>query len=131
MAPGEFCIALDDLEVPACANSRMSSPSTPENRREMEKLAVRILCAHAPESSIKKESEFLLRGYKWHDPICQAVYDAVLALPGASPEKLRELLPPKLTRLGFPDVDWEEFFTPHVLSRDDALALLHRMSFGS
>lgn len=69
----------------------------------------------------------LLRSYHWQAQLHQAIFDALSSIPSDDPAILRQLLPAKLTRMGFPDVEWDEFFTPLSLSRDKAIALVRRM----
>ncbi len=101
-----------------------------ERRRtnpDLEKLVLRVLCLGTPQGPVKEALMPLLRKYHWGAQLHQAIFNALAALPSDDPAILRQLLPAKLTRLGFPDVEWEEFFAPHSFSREDSLALARRM----
>lgn len=90
-------------------------------------MALRVICLGTPEGSVKEIGKSLLRDYHWSNALHQAIWNALYSLPSENPETLRQLLPARLTRLGFPDVEWEEFFAPHSLSKDEAIALMRRM----
>lgn len=94
---------------------------------ELERLAIRVLCQGTPQGSVREIVIPLLRDYRWQSPLHQAVFKALVAIPSDDLSVLRDLLPAKLTRMGFPDVEWEEFFAPHSLSRDESLVLVRRM----
>lgn len=72
----------------------------------------------------------LLRNYRWRVQLHQVIFNALASIPSDGPALLRQLLPAKLTRLGFPDVEWEEFFAPVSLSRDETIALVRRLEAG-
>jgi hypothetical protein len=44
------------------------------------------------------------------DPKHRVVFEALTALPGRQPSALREQLPAQATRMGFPDVNWQNYF---------------------
>ncbi|HUZ47056.1 MAG TPA: hypothetical protein VMW54_10510 [Terriglobia bacterium] len=93
-----------------------------------EMMALRAFCMGAPQGSIRNVGKSLLANYRWQNVFHEAMWKALLSSPSENPQILRQLLPAKLTRLGFPDVDWEEFFAPHQMSRDDAINLMRRMT---
>jgi len=97
----------------------------------LEKLVLHLMCAGTPHGPVKSVMTPLLRGYVWQSELHHAIFDALAAAPSGKPSILRQLLPAKLTRMGFPDVEWEELFAPQGLSRDEALALVRRMLSGS
>ena len=72
----------------------------------------------------------LLRSYTWQSTLHKAIFDAIASTPSDSPEVLRQLLPAKLTRMGFPDVEWEGLFSPLSMSGEEAIALARKMVGG-
>ena len=94
---------------------------------ELEKQVLRVLCAGTSQGSVKESLIPLLRSYRWHDQLHEVIFKALAAIPSDDPFILRQLLPSKLTRMGSPDVEWEEFFAPHPLSNEESLALVRRM----
>jgi hypothetical protein len=97
---------------------------------DREKLILRALCLGTPQGPIKGVAMPLLGEYHWHAQLHQVIYGALAAIPTDDPAALRQLLPAKLTRMGFPDVEWEEFFAPHSLSREESIALARQMLAG-
>ena len=97
----------------------------------VEKLALHLMCAGTPQGPVKSALTPLLRGYPWKSHIHHAIFNALAAIPSDDPAVLRQLLPAKLTRMGFPDVEWEELFAPQELSSDEALAVVHQLLAGS
>ena len=72
----------------------------------------------------------LLRGYRWKSTLHHAIFNAIESIPSDNSEVLRQLLPAKLTRMGFPDVEWEELFAPPSMSGEEAIALARKMVGG-
>jgi hypothetical protein len=94
---------------------------------QLEQLALRLLCTGTLQGSVKDALVPLLRDYCWQRQLHLVIFNALAAIPSDDPATLRQLLPAKLTRMGFPDIEWEESFAPHSLSRDEAIALVSSM----
>jgi hypothetical protein len=75
--------------------------------------------ANAPTTATAKRAAILaqLRTHRWQDPEHRVVFEALTMLPGREAAELREQLPAQATRMGFPDVNWEEYF---VVATDDS-----------
>jgi hypothetical protein len=97
---------------------------------QLERSVLGLLCAGSADGPVKDVLVPLLRGYPWKNPLHHAIFNALAAVPVDDPATLRQLLPAKLTRMGFPDVEWEEFFSPQSLSREEAIALVQRLLAG-
>jgi len=110
---------------------RHSGPGDMATDLGLEELAIRVLCLGTPQGSVKEAVIPLLHNYQWQSQLHQVIFKALAAIPSDDPSILRDLLPAKLTRMGFPDVEWETFFAPHSLSRDESLDLVRRMMAGS
>jgi hypothetical protein len=93
----------------------------------LEILALRLLCAGTSQGVVRGGLIPLLRGYRWQNTLHQAVFNAIVSIPSESPEFLQQLLPAKLTRMGFPDVEWEELFRPLSMPGEEAVALVRTM----
>lgn len=113
---------LEHLRCLSCSRSALMADM------DHEITALRVLCLGTPQGSVKEIARSLLAAYCWHNALHQAVWEALTSLTSENPELLRQLLPAKLTCLGFPDVEWGEFFAPHPLSKDKAIALLRCMA---
>jgi hypothetical protein len=97
----------------------------------LEKLALCFLCAGTLEGAVRDVLVPLLRAYQWQCSLHQALFDAIAAVPSEDPQLFRQLLPAKLTRMGFPDVEWEEFFAPPSVAKEEAIALIRQMLAGT
>lgn len=97
----------------------------------LEKQVLQVMCVGTPQGPAKRLLAPLLFEYKWQSELHHAIFDALAAVPADEPAMLRQLLPAKLTRMGFPDIEWDELFAPAGLSREEALAVVHRMLAGS
>lgn len=102
-----------------------------EKHLDLEKLVLRLLCAGNLEADARDSLLPLLRGYAWRSTLHVAIFNAVLAIPSSDSELLRQLLPAKLTRMGFPDVEWEEIFSPPGLAKHEAVTLVRQMIAGT
>jgi hypothetical protein len=51
-----------------------------------------------------------LASHVWRDPEHRVVYEALLRIRARDPDALRSELPATATRMGFPDVEWSEYF---------------------
>lgn len=98
---------------------------------ELEKLVIAALCAGVSDGLVRDSLLPMFRDYSWQFPMHQVIFSALDSIPSSDPAILRQMLPAKLTRLGFPDVEWEEFFTPLSISSDEILALARRMVAGA
>jgi hypothetical protein len=52
------------------------------------------------------------------------VFEAIQRLSSSDPKLLREQLPAQTTRMGFPDVNWENYFLPAGKAEVDFDALV-------
>lgn len=87
---------------------------------QIEKRLLAAMCQAAGGGSVWALAEGPLRNYRWREPSHGAVFAALGELPVRNPALLHELFPAALTRKGFPDVAWQDFFEPCALSDEDA-----------
>ncbi|MGH9447448.1 MAG: hypothetical protein ACRD3O_17195 [Terriglobia bacterium] len=95
------------------------------NRLEQDVL--RVLCQGTAEGPVRELARAALQHYQWREPVHQAIFEALLAVPCESSETIRAELPARLTRMGFPDVDWEKLFEGSLLSRPEGEDLVRRL----
>jgi len=53
-----------------------------------------------------------LSNHVWQDAEHRVVFEAIQRLSSSDPKLLREQLPAQATRMGFPDVSWDNYFAP-------------------
>jgi hypothetical protein len=104
----------------------------PESRDEQrviraERRALQALCQGTPEGSVLEAGRRILRDYRWREPLHEMVFQALMTIPSGAPSLVRDLLPSRLTRKGFPDLAWEAFFQPHSLTRTEAERLMEQL----
>jgi hypothetical protein len=97
------------------------------SQTQIEKLLLRGMCQPEGGESAWTVAADALRTYRWREPVHKALFAALGDLLARKPALMRELLPAALTRRGFPDVPWEDFFKPLNLSEEDARSLLQRL----
>ena len=96
-------------------------PASDEQRRGAEWEVLRALCSGVLAGRVRREALTLLAEYSFSDPIRQAVFDEVGKLGRHQTEILCQELPPRLTRRGFPEVDFDSLFAPLSSSTEQAL----------
>jgi hypothetical protein len=69
------------------------------------------------DAQMPKEIIAALSAYEWQGDENRVVFEALERLPGRSFSQLREQLPAQATRMGFPDVNWQKYFTLEESSR--------------
>ncbi len=103
--------------------------STDEQRLiQTECLVLQALCQGTREGSVREAGRRILEDYRWREPTHRVVLEVLMTMPASSPETIRDLLPCRLTRMGFPDVAWEHFFQPHSLSKEEAERLMRELA---
>ncbi len=81
-----------------------------------ERSVLKALCQGLLRGPAFTQVRASLADYPWREPIHQALFRALLSIPFSDPKIIRDLLPARLTLLGFPDVRFEELFEPVSLS---------------
>ena len=105
----------------------MSNPDDDQSIIQTERRVLQALCQETPEVSLRESAQRLLADYRWREPIHQAIFDCLVNLPCDGPLAMRDQLPARVTRKGFPDVAWEEFFQPASLTKHGAEDLMRQL----
>src|SRR5580704_2267443 len=94
---------------------------------ELERETLCALCirgsVHARETTVMRE----LSNHVWQDAEHRIVFEAIQRLSSSDPRLLREQLPAQTTRMGFPDVNWENYFMPAGEVEGDFDALVREL----
>jgi len=81
---------------------------------DLESRILRALCCNPSSRTDISSAQAIilaqLRPHRWQNPEHRVVFEALTALPGRDATELREQLPAQATRMGFPDVNWENYF---------------------
>jgi hypothetical protein len=93
-------------------------PFDPSTRLlHLERDVLRALCRPlADELRERLNSE--LKAYQWRSEDHRIVFRALQRVRKVSPASLREQLPARAARMGFPDIDWPSFFEVCVPGED-------------
>jgi hypothetical protein len=105
----------------------VKSQLSDSERIRLERRVLHVLCQGTDEGSIRSFARGILEHYRWREPIHQALFSALMALPLESLDAIRFHLPARLARMGYPDVDWEAYFKPERFSKAEAEELVQRL----
>jgi hypothetical protein len=98
-----------------------------------ERLLLRFLCTGGSGTPLREELISQLRGYAFRSVEHQVLFDCLQTMPLDRPEVVRELLPARLVRAGFPDFDWGPFFEAREssgVSEEEARRLCRELKRG-
>jgi len=109
----------------------MSDRPDPVFAAQTELAFLRALCADRHVHAVLEAMMSALADYKWHDAEYAIVYQALSKVATGDKRPLREQLPAIATRMGFPDVDWDDYFGPHATPRRELFELLRKLAPGT
>lgn len=100
----------------------MNPPKQPEpdSLAALERKVLSALCQGTLEASVRDRALQQLKQYAWREPVHRAIFQCLAQVPAGNFELVHSELPACLTRKGFPDVDWDLFFMPHSMTRQQA-----------
>lgn len=88
------------------------SKATASQILQIERSLLRSLCVPQKSPSLVQSIIAQLQNYVWLAEENRVVFRALARLRGRELEHIRESLPAVSTRMGFPDVSWDDFFAP-------------------
>ena len=103
----------------------------PDPTEEISLTETKVLAALAEgttDGSIQDVARAFLGQYRWHDSAHQIIFEALMTIPSENVETIRSQLPARLTRMGFPDLDWETLYAMPRLSRAEAERLIESLA---
>lgn len=95
------------------------SSNGPNERAELQRNTLRLLCSVLIKSGTRLEICHLLDPRVFQDPLQRVVFEEIRELGTIESRRLRELLPARITNRGFPDFDLHEFLAPYEASEED------------
>ena len=108
--------------------SQSNIEATPEAAlADLERRVLRALCSENSEPEGSEIARRVLGSYRWHEPVHQAIFQILMSFPSASSRALREQLPGRLTRRGFPDFDFESLFESQESKSQELERLIARL----
>src|SRR3984957_8158845 len=94
---------------------------------ELERETLCALCIRASLNAQHPTAMRELSNHVWQDAEHRGVFEAIQRLSSSDPRLLREQLPAQATRMGFPDVSWENYFSPAPEQEKDFEALVREL----
>jgi hypothetical protein len=95
---------------------------------ELERDVLRALCAAANGATLSLDPKTLLKKYVWLSGDNRVVFESLSGLSTSlTPAQLREQLPAQATRLGFPDVPWENYLRQENADAGDVRGLIEQL----
>jgi hypothetical protein len=105
----------------------MQEQSQTQQVFELERETLCALCVRASLNAQHPTAMRELSNHIWQDAEHRVVFEAIQRLSSSDPKLLREQLPAQTTRMGFPDVSWENYFSPAPQNEKDFEALVHEL----
>src|ERR1700677_610412 len=105
----------------------MSQQSPAKRIFELERDALRALCIRASENARHETAMRELSNHVWQDAEHRVVFEAIQRLSSSDPKLLQEQLPAQATRMGFPDVSWDNYFAPQPGANLDIGSLVREL----
>jgi hypothetical protein len=96
---------------------------------DRERAYLALFCQGLLNEALRVELEAFLSHHCWQSHDHRTVFEA-LSRWRAEPEAIRATLPARLTRLGFPDIEIDEYFAPAGVSIETALEWLREERLG-
>ena len=100
-------------------------------KAEAERTVLRAMCVGALGRTVWREGVALLADYRFADNVHQLIFDTVREIHTGDPLILRQLLPARLNNKGFPDLDLDTYFQPHIFTAGQTIALIRALCAGS
>jgi hypothetical protein len=94
---------------------------------QAERLVLRALCQEKACGPLRENAKLILRDYAWQEPLHALIFEILLRHATAASEPFRSRLPALLTRRGFPDVAWEDFFEAPVPPEEEVLRSMRQL----
>jgi hypothetical protein len=101
-----------------------------ETRVALERRVLQCFCTGNIPEPLAAGLQAKLATYMWHDEENQVVFECLKYLTSTlslTPSQLREQLPAQATRMGFPDVNWEDYLTVDKADCRDVGALVREL----
>jgi hypothetical protein len=97
---------------------------------DLERRVLRALCNDGAGKQEREAAERGLADYYWREPVHQAIFEIIMSFPSTSSQSIREQLPGRLTRRGFPDFDFESLFERREFAPNEFEQSIRRLRAG-
>ena len=93
----------------------------------LERSILRALCGSVDPRLSRAALARQLDAHAWQEVDHRVVYQALGKLQRSDPQPLRQQLAVAATRMGFPDVDWDDYFAPSGITYADLPDLVRQL----
>lgn len=90
----------------------MNAPDKTKQILDAERRILSLICQAPARGTVRSELERELADYSWREREHQIVFEVLQEIPSSNPQTIRQQLPVRLTRKGFPDLNLETYFQP-------------------
>jgi hypothetical protein len=97
------------------------------NTEEVERLLLGALCAGPLFPEDRSDILRSIADYNWIQPDHSVIYEALRRSRQRESPALREHIVSEITRLGFPDIEVDPFFTPCALTKAEIVGLANAL----
>jgi uncharacterized membrane-anchored protein len=101
--------------------------SSRKEQFELERKLLTALCQPAFDAQIRAKVLQRLKAHAFVEPDHEVIYRALAVMPEAESGEIREWLARAVTRLGYPDVDFDALFSAAPPASAEVAALLERL----
>jgi hypothetical protein len=91
-------------------SNRRSNPPPDQRLVSIERDLLRALCHSSTPAELSAQARSELQNYSWQGLDHQTIFEALLRVASGRGRSLREQLAAQVTRTGFPDINWDEYF---------------------
>lgn len=103
-----------------------TAPRNP-TRREAEADVLRVLCSGEESAAEMRAALERLAEYNWEESEHRVVHEAIARCRAKTGKGMREELPATATRMGFPDVEWKQYWGKETDRERRAETLHHKI----
>jgi hypothetical protein len=108
--------------------SQSNIETTPEAAfPDLERRVLCALCGEDGAIEARQMARHRLEDYQWREPVHRVIFEVITNFPSLGSRMLREQLPARLTRRGFPDFDFESVFESQALRPGELEELIRKL----
>ena len=97
-------------------SNRLSNRPPDQQLISLERDLLSALCQSVAPAELSSQVRSDLQKYLWQGPDHRTIFEALLHVGSVRGDALREQLAAQATRMGFPDIDWNEYFGRAVVA---------------
>jgi hypothetical protein len=104
--------------MPLSSKKPVRVSAEPETTTDLELTVLRALCTQPGGQAARAKLANELKEYRWEHGDHRVIYEALIKIASPDPQTLRQQLPAVTVRMGFPDIDWQQYFAPAPIPTD-------------